>query len=78
LNGQTNYARGLLNYAFMNIKEAHFDLYDMYGKQIRTFALDPNKYTLLIDESNLSKGLYFYRLILDGNISSGGKIVIVR
>ena len=67
-----------LNYAMQNIKEAHFELYDFCGKLISSFALDVNKYALTIDESNLSKGLYFYRLVMDGIQSSGGKIVILK
>jgi len=67
-----------LNYALINIKEAHFELYDFCGKLINTYALDVNRYALTIDESNLSGGLYFYRMVLDGLKTSGGKIVIVK
>ena len=67
-----------LNYALINTKEAHFELYDICGKQINSYALDINKYALTIDESQLSRGLYFYRMVLDGIKTSGGKIVIVK
>jgi len=49
------------------------ELYDMMGKKL--FSVMPKAQTAQIKE-NLSKGVYFYRVMLQDNSMRSGKIVV--
>jgi hypothetical protein len=50
-----------------------FVMYDVNGKEVRNEAV--SNPAILVDRGNLSNGIYFYRLILNGNPIADGKII---
>lgn len=53
-----------------------FILYDLTGKQIRSYSLSEGVSTLLINETNLSIGVYVYRFVVDGELVSSERLII--
>lgn len=59
-----------INYDFSSItkySDAYISLYDIMGNEIRKIVLVENKGAINISKGNLSSGIYFYSLIVDGN-----------
>jgi hypothetical protein len=55
-------------------------IYDLLGKEIRTIlneVRDPGRYTVAFDASDLSSGVYFYK-ILSGEFTDAKKMIILK
>jgi len=50
-------------------------LYDVYGKEVRRYALQKNDKKIIINKENLATGVYVYRVTSSDGISSG-KIIV--
>jgi hypothetical protein len=53
--------------------ETEFILYDMNGREVRKENVSTE--AISIDRGNLPAGIYFYRLLLNGNEAANGKII---
>ena len=60
------------------ITSASLVVYDMYGKQVRSFAISSNNGTVEIDASTLSKGTYIYSIEVEGKILAREKMIIQK
>ncbi|HBF89355.1 MAG TPA: hypothetical protein DDX39_12005 [Bacteroidales bacterium] len=52
------------------------EVYDLFGKEVLTTELKTEKQ--LIDISALKQGIYYYKIVNNGELTDGGKLVIVR
>ncbi|MEM9848528.1 MAG: T9SS type A sorting domain-containing protein, partial [Bacteroidota bacterium] len=57
-----------------NSKAAHLQLFDATGKLLQTQSFQADQ--LLFQRAELSSGLYYYRVELDGQLLNGGKLII--
>lgn len=56
-------------------------IFDLLGRRIvslKNEKLIPGKYEYFLNGSNLSNGLYFYRLIVDGKIVDSKKLILIK
>jgi len=53
-----------------------FIVYDLFGKEVLTRELKTEKQ--LIDISALKQGIYYYKIVNNGELTDGGKLVIVK
>jgi len=75
-NPSTNIKYQITNNKFIILK-----VFDMLGKEIATLVNEkqsPGTYEVNFDGSNLSTGIYFYRLSVDGNIIDTKKLVLLK
>ncbi|HMS33381.1 MAG TPA: T9SS type A sorting domain-containing protein [Ignavibacteria bacterium] len=64
-NPSTNLEFGISDLGFVSLK-----IYDLLGKEVLTLVnkeLDPGSYKYTFDASNLTSGIYFYKLSANGN-----------
>jgi len=67
-------------YDFSSIKnynKAQIVFYDMLGKEVKSISIKGNQGTIAVGESNLSSGIYFYSLIVDGSRLKTEKLEIL-
>jgi hypothetical protein len=55
-----------------------FMLYDALGKQIQSYKMNPGSNKLILDLQWFSNGLYFYRVIVNGNLIEANKLEIQK
>ncbi len=58
---------------------ASIKVYDILGKEITTLVNDyktPGNYTVNFNKGNLASGVYFYRLIFNGNVSTKKMLIL--
>lgn len=56
------------------VKDFHVEMYNEMGQEVRNFQLFP--YQVTINTSDLSRGLYFYRIIGESTVIKSGKIIL--
>jgi len=62
-----------------NIKDIGFLLiYDIAGKQLKSFKLPSENKMLNIDAAELSAGIYYYTITINGNRKETNKLVIIK
>ena len=59
-----------------DIKDMRVVIYDIHGKQVAYYKVPGTTKVLSIDRSNLSSGLYFYKVETETKIVSSGKLVV--
>jgi hypothetical protein len=57
---------------------AGMNLYDVTGKLINTYDLQNGSGAIEINEAQLHNGIYFYHILVNGNIVNTNKIVIIK
>ncbi|HXC06006.1 MAG TPA: T9SS type A sorting domain-containing protein [Bacteroidia bacterium] len=67
-----------VNYELGTHERTVLDLYDVCGKLLRSYALDPNRAELSISEGDLNQGLYFYKVHTSASLLASGKFAIVK
>lgn len=73
-NPFTNSFRVNINPALLNSSVAlEFIMYDLNGREVLKSTISTT--TILVDRGNLPAGIYFYRLLLNGNEAGSGKII---
>lgn len=65
-------------YDLGNDKDADMNLYDVTGKLINSYKLENSVGTIEINEADLHNGIYFYRILVNGNIINTNKVVIIK
>lgn len=75
-----NPSKGALNvaYSLIEYKTLSFEIFDIQGKQIQSYSLDPQNKTFTIDNLNLENGVYFYNIKGDEKTLMVNKLVIVK
>jgi len=69
----------VLSYSLAEKSEGTFNLYDITGRLINKYTLtEGENNSLKITESNLTNGVYFYSIIVDGSVKAHNKIIIVK
>ena len=72
---------GTMNFIY-SLKEASkgvMVIYDLTGKAVANYQLASGlDNQILINETNLSNGVYFYKVIIDNEIKVSDKIVIIK
>ena len=66
-------------YSLMQQGAAIFELYNITGTLINTYKLQQGESNvLLINETELKNGIYFYKVIVNGEVINNEKIVIIK
>ena len=55
-----------------------WELYDIQGQRVVFYPVFENKSEYRYDISQLSNGMYFWRMVFDGKIGQSGKLVILK
>ncbi len=80
-NAYPNPARNQVSFDYdfpSEITTANLQVYNMLGKQVLDFPINPNMTNVTIPVQDLGEGLYFYSLVIDGKTTSTRKLVIQR
>ena len=67
-----------INYALNNKATVEISLFDIKGSKVNGYKLgsqNPGIYTYSFDVNTLSKGIYFYKINIDGTNVNTGKFV---
>jgi len=68
-----------LDYILKEGQQGELTIFDLMGNKISRYSLTANNTgTLQINESNLSDGVYFYSIKVNGEIKESDKIVIIK
>jgi len=70
-----------IGYDFSTMNEyctATIDVYDVFGKKIKTLELKNNKGTVQLNSGELSSGMYFYTLMVDGQRLKTEKLIVEK
>jgi hypothetical protein len=66
-------------YSLEENSKGQIDIFDMTGKLVATYLLIEGKNNqILINETQLSNGVYFYKVIVDDKLRLSDKIVIIK
>ncbi len=68
-----------LKYTINRSKNAYLIIYDVTGVLIKKYPLQSGENnTLIIHETELSNGVYYYKVIIDDEVKSSDKIIIIK
>jgi hypothetical protein len=67
-----------VNYDLKGETQATFELLDLSGKVVRSFALNPYKTRMELDVTTLNAGMYFSQVTSKGTRVPAGKLVLVK
>ena len=67
-----------MTYSLNSVATASLELYNDMGSKVKTYTLDPNSTMLKINVPNLPAGVYLYRVMVNGQMQSMGKVVIMK
>lgn len=67
-----------LNYVVSNNDKAQLVIYDLSGRRIKTFLLSSSQNVAVIENAELSNGVYMYSIIVNEQIAQTDKLVIVK
>jgi Secretion system C-terminal sorting domain len=59
-------------------QNGELSLFDLQGKKINQFALNPKQENYNFDLSNQPNGIYLWQLRLDGKLRQQGKLVVMH
>ena len=59
-------------------ENSEFQIYNSRGRIVQSIKLNPEIKSLEIDLSNQPSGFYVYRVIINGKIYAGNKIIIEK
>ena len=64
------------NYDLKNAKSASVNIINLLGSVVKSANLSPGSNKVSLDISDLTQGVYFYSIIVDGNINQTKKLII--
>ena len=67
-----------LNYSIPTNETGVFDIFDLSGKSLISYALRGGKNAMTLSTTDLENGIYFYHLISNGKIIAEDKLVIIK
>jgi hypothetical protein len=59
-------------------KEGELTLYSVEGKKVKSYKVDDRFGFIMLDNSELKTGVYYYNIIVDGVVSSTQKMVVLK
>jgi len=66
-------------YSLKETSQGDMVIFDLTGKAVANYKLTSGlDNQILINENNLSNGVYFYKVIIDSEIKVSDKIVIIK
>lgn len=66
-------------YSLNETSKGEMIIFDVTGKAIATYSLKTGENNqILINETQLSNGVYFYKVIIDNELKTSDKIVIIK
>jgi hypothetical protein len=68
----------LFEYSLADGEKGELAIYDITGRMVNTFILEPNNTTLQISEAGLKDGIYFYHYVVNGKTVTADKLVIIK
>jgi len=60
------------------ITKGVLDLYNANGQKVKSFQIDNRFGYILLDNTQLSSGLYYYNIVANGSISATQKLVLIK
>ncbi len=67
-----------LYYDLGNYANALMQIYDVNGKLVANYSLSNKNGVYLINESGLTNGIYFYKIVVNENVIHTTKLVIIK
>src|ERR1041385_3478987 len=58
----------ILDYTLDSKQSGNFDIYDVTGKLMKRFEIIANSTRMEISDSQLTNGIYFYRITINGQL----------
>ena len=55
---------------------SQINIYDVFGKSVKSFVIPSGARNLLINRTNLESGMYFYKILSGKETIASGKLVI--
>lgn len=68
----------IFNYEINETDNANLFIYDITGRKISDYKLKANSNSLVIKESELSNGIYLYKVIINGKMAKSDRLVIIK
>ena len=65
-----------LNYSLADNETGIITIYNLLGVEISSYPLSKNSTSLAIDQSQLSNGIYFYKVIVNDRLIKSDKVII--
>jgi hypothetical protein len=67
-----------LEYNLEKGQSGTFTIFDMLGKRIATYTLNPNEKKMLINETIMDNGVYLYNIVVNNSVVKQDKLVIIK
>ena len=67
-----------ISYFIPQNKKAELAIYDMSGRQVKSYFLTGERNQLSISEKDLQEGIYFYNVVSNGKLIKQDKIVVIK
>ena len=68
----------VLDYTINETDKAIMEIYDVSGKLIRSYSLNPASNQLILNEDKLNNGAYFYQLRVNNQLVQSDKLIIIK
>jgi hypothetical protein len=68
----------VFEYQLNQQEKGTLEIYDVTGRKISQYVLQPDKNDLSLNENSLQNGIYFYTVVVNGRVANKGKIVIIK
>ncbi len=65
-------------YLTANATRGVIDIFNTYGQKIKSYTVDNRFGFILIDNTQLEAGIYYYNLTVNGEISSTQKMLVIK
>jgi hypothetical protein len=60
------------------VSQGELDLFDGSGKKIKSYQVDDRFGFIMLDNSQLTPGMYYYNIVANGQVSSTQKLVLMK
>ena len=67
-----------MSYQLQQGQSGIFTIYNMLGKEIAIYSLDPNEQTININETSLDNAIYLYTITVNNSVVKQDKLVIIK
>ena len=67
-----------LEFSYGMDTEAKFYLYDVMGRNVKIYTVSNQYNVITINDASLNGGLYFYELVIDGEVKASDKMIIQK
>ncbi len=67
-----------VKYILTDAQEAQFRITDIFGRIVNTYTMNAMENEMILDQTSLSNGIYFYQVINPDKIAISGKFIISK